>query len=739
MKKGVKKFISAIIIAIIMFNVFFPITSSADWVDDLDGAGYLVKGVDGIVGILYYLPKVAIYTIVKVVYIAVSSLVTGFDDHKLTPDDIIFSGANGANDIDLVSINFFGNNDGVTKTVSEGIAKWYFALRNLAIIVSLVVLIYVGIRMAISSVASEKAKYKQMLKDWAIGFAMLFVLHYLMIAVIALNREFVTLIKGMGDSANAGNISNLVESAEEHIWSGYFTTGNGALLVYAIIIGITIAFFIQYVRRFFTVGFLIAISPLITVTYSIDKMGDGKSQALNVWLREFIFNVVIQPFHCIIYTLLCTAAISSLTNGPGLKEIVVAVASLLFVFKAEDIVKNIFGFRAGSMENAAAAGALAWGVMSKFSSNAGKAGKAAGKVADKASKSNAKDIKRKSAGGRTGSGYSNPSDPNNASGTGSKVGFKPDKWLAGAFKNASNGNNILGKTAIGQAAAESIMNKVENLKQFEAAPGKAIGDAAKKAFLKSTINGFKLAPKLVTGGIVGGMTGNAVTGVAAGYVSEGGPLTGRFSRKMNELSDKDLGKLQEASYAKRLANAVDDFRMDSMDGTGKFMSDEEIYNKCADLYDTDISTLTDAAEIKLAKRIQEMRDFYDGRGEADSAAKLMSKIESIQSAGAGHSIQVKAEDIVNAATRYMGTLTTGSSDDKKAETIDLVNRIQQGINNSSDAGDTYWKSRQYKGFNADEKKLAKEIYKTKKLTTVVGNASQNKLDREINDKLNDKL
>ena len=283
------------------------------------------------------------------------------------------------------------------------------------------------------------------------------------------------------------------------------------------------------------------------------------------------------------------------------------------------------------------------------------------------------------------------------------------------------------------------MDKVENLKQFEAAPGKALRDAAFKVGLKSTINGFKLAPKLVTGGIVGGMTGNAVTGVAAGYVSEGGPLTGRFSRKMNELSEKDLGKLQEASYAKRLANAVDDYRMDSMDADGKFKSNEEIYNKCADLYDADISTLTDDAEIKLAKRIQEMRDFYDGRGEADSAAKLMSKIESIQSAGAGHSIQVKAEDVVNAATQYMGTLTTGSSDAKKAETIDLVNRIQQGINNSSDDGKSYWTSNQYKGFNKEEKKLAKEIYKTKKLTTVVGNASQNKLDREINDKLNDKL
>lgn len=732
MKKGVKKFIVAIIIAIMIFNVFFPIASSASWTDELGGTGYLIAGVDGIVGIIHYIPKVTIYAIVKVVYTAISALVSGGDDFRLTPDDIIFSGATGTNDIDLVSINFFGNNDGVTKTVSEGIAKWYFALRNLAILVSLVVLIYVGIRMAISSVASEKAKYKQMLKDWAMGFAMLFVLHYLMIAVIALNKEFVTLIYNMNNTGGTDNLKTLVTDAEKSVFSPFFTTGYGALLVFAIIIGITVAFFVQYVKRFFTLGFLIAISPLITVTYSIDKMGDGKSQALNVWLREFIFNVVIQPFHCIIYTLLCTAAISSLTNGPGLKEIVVAVASLLFVFKAEDIVKNIFGFRAGSMENAAAAGALAWGVMSKFSSGSSKAAKAAGKVAGNAGKSNAKEIKRKSLGSRVSpKGQEKAPAPHLAQAA--KVGFKPDKGIAGVLKNAANGGNALGKLAVGQAAAESIMNKVENLKQFEADPLKSLGKGAAKLALKSTVNGFKLAPKLMTGGIVGGMTGNAVTGFAAGYVSEGGPLTGKFSRKMIEHSDKDLGKLQEDSYTKRLANAIDDYRINSLNGDG-YMSDEEIYNKCADLYDTDISTLTDAAEIKLAKRVQEMRDLYDGRGEADAAAKVMSKIESIQSKGAGHSIQVKVDDIANAAKLYQ--VNTGTRTDS---VIDEVAEIQRVINNSALTGNNFWSGGYYKGLDEDHKRLAKEVYKAKKLTTVVGNASQDKMDKEIIDKLKDKL
>ncbi len=41
---------------------------------------------------------------------------------------------------------------------------------------------------------------------------------------------------------------------------------------------------------------LIIIAPLITITYSMDKMKDGQAQALNTWMREFMFNVLIQPF-----------------------------------------------------------------------------------------------------------------------------------------------------------------------------------------------------------------------------------------------------------------------------------------------------------------------------------------------------------------------------------------------------------------------------------------------------------
>ena len=59
------------------------------------------------------------------------------------------------------------------------ISQWYTAIRNIAIVLSMSVLLYVGIRMLLASVAQEKAKYRQMLLDWIVGvcFTIFYALH----------------------------------------------------------------------------------------------------------------------------------------------------------------------------------------------------------------------------------------------------------------------------------------------------------------------------------------------------------------------------------------------------------------------------------------------------------------------------------------------------------------------------------------------------------------------------------
>ena len=50
-------------------------------------------------------------------------------------------------------------------------------------------------------------------------------------------------------------------------------------------------------------AFLTIISPIVALTYPIDKM-DGEAKGFNMWLREFIFNALLQPLHYILYYIL---------------------------------------------------------------------------------------------------------------------------------------------------------------------------------------------------------------------------------------------------------------------------------------------------------------------------------------------------------------------------------------------------------------------------------------------------
>lgn len=203
-----------------------------------------------------------------------------------------------------LSNNAIWTSDNIMANISANISKYYFILRNLSIAILLFILLYIGIRMAISTVASDEAKYKKMLKNWAISLALVFVLHYIMIITFYINN---TLVSILSEFANTGFKDYRVIAQQGCIP----IFGIGEAIVYAMIIGMELTFLFMYIKRIIILGFLIIIAPLITITYSIDKIGDGRSQALNTWLKEFIFNVIIQPFHCIIYIVLIQSVIQS--------------------------------------------------------------------------------------------------------------------------------------------------------------------------------------------------------------------------------------------------------------------------------------------------------------------------------------------------------------------------------------------------------------------------------------------
>src|SRR5574344_1232243 len=96
---------------------------------------------------------------------------------------------------DIFDIYFFDdiNEAYVGKTtfntlLKQNISTIYVDMRNISLVISALSLIYIGIRMAIATVSTDKARYKKLLKSWFIGFVLIFILHYIAIFVMELSK-----------------------------------------------------------------------------------------------------------------------------------------------------------------------------------------------------------------------------------------------------------------------------------------------------------------------------------------------------------------------------------------------------------------------------------------------------------------------------------------------------------------------------------------------------------------------
>lgn len=298
----------------------------------------------------------------------------------------IFAGTVPGLDINFINPNKYTNSAGeeVESSASKlqpTIATWYVAIRNLAVVGLLSVLAYIGIRIIVSSTAADKSKYKQMLVDWVIALCILFFMHYLMSFIITLTESVCTAIAGDGASSIKVNIkdtdhtfyTNLLGLARFKTQYKNFGPKMAYLIMYLALVIYTVTFTIVYLKRLLTMAFLTLIAPAVALTYPIDKMNDGQAQAFNSWLKEYIFNALIQPFHLIIYYVFVTSAMDLASTN-----IIYMIATLAFIKEAEKILRKFFGFdKAGTL--GALGGFAAASLMNKIGKGkSGGAGKALG-------------------------------------------------------------------------------------------------------------------------------------------------------------------------------------------------------------------------------------------------------------------------------------------------------------------------------------------------------------------------
>ena len=359
MKRSLFKILTIAICIVTMLNVVLPSINYVVYADNTNtteaqkaetrategyesGFGQIM---DGIAGLLTWPLRMLILAFgyaVRLVIGGIASIAGGEFNLNISPNDILFD------KLEITDVNFFNFDnslsDGVL-TIRKNIAIWYYALRNLAIGILLAILIYVGIRMAISTVASEEAKYKVMLKDWVVSFVLVFLMQYIIAFTLNANNALVNIMeKAMTNASDNSIFADIMDTfARQGADPLSFTMGFGSAIAFCILVGITLSFLVFYIKRMLTLAFLVIISPIVTITYSIDKMGDNQSQALNKWVKEFVYTVLIQPFQCLIYIVFATTALT-LMQDRTLGAAILGCIMLLFIHQAEHIVRGIFSF-----------------------------------------------------------------------------------------------------------------------------------------------------------------------------------------------------------------------------------------------------------------------------------------------------------------------------------------------------------------------------------------------------------
>ena len=294
--------------------------------------------------------------------------------------DNIFAGKIPAFDINFISPKDYGSADMNEKSVSyqtsNTVAKWYNAIRNLSVIGLLSVLVYSGIRILISSSVDDRAKYKQRIFDWLVAMCLIFFIHYIMLFTITMVDVLNGAIGGAtssipvrivdGSSTEAEFNTNLMGLVRIQVQYNDFTSQVTFLIFYIGLLVYTVKFTWVYMKRLITLMFLTIIAPLVAMTYPIDKMNDGKAQAFNAWLKEYIFTALIQPFHLIIYSVLVGSAIEIVKVNP-----IYAIMVVAFMGPAEKLLRKFFGFDKASTPGALSqagnmfGGAAAWNMIKK--------------------------------------------------------------------------------------------------------------------------------------------------------------------------------------------------------------------------------------------------------------------------------------------------------------------------------------------------------------------------------------
>lgn len=242
------------------------------------------------------------------------------------------------------------------------IAVWYNIIRILSAAAMLILLIFIGIKSAFSSAASEKAQYKRVFADWVVGVILVFSIHYIMIFAVNINEILVETVRDSANIVNQVQLKqlssdkkdsmktdqeieiNVYDEIKTRAYDAKMTVGFSGMMMYVALVWFAIKYTIIYLKRYLTLAVLTLMGPAVGVSYALQKVLTGKGQSFKLWLTEYILNLIIQVVHALIYAVFISSALAlSLKNVAG---IIIALILMNFSLTAEKIFRRIFNLDA---------------------------------------------------------------------------------------------------------------------------------------------------------------------------------------------------------------------------------------------------------------------------------------------------------------------------------------------------------------------------------------------------------
>lgn len=244
--------------------------------------------------------------------------------------------------------------------IQDNVRMWYYVIRLLAMAAMLLVLIGIGIKMALTSIAQEKAMYKRMLVDWLVGIIILFTMQYVMIFIINLNEVLVDVIKDVQTGVteitkkefNVQTMDNqeleisVYQAVRTRAYDAKLINGTTGMILYISLVFMAFKYVFIYIKRYFAIIVLTLMSPGVALSYALQKVLTGKSKSFSNWLQEYFINVIIQTIHALIYTaFISMSLVISLNSISGM---IVALVIMNYMASADKLFKKIFKLSGGS-------------------------------------------------------------------------------------------------------------------------------------------------------------------------------------------------------------------------------------------------------------------------------------------------------------------------------------------------------------------------------------------------------